>query len=109
VEKEDETTREQDRDDYRGGAGYRPSVRRSLCPGRGAGGVMCRLCGRLFNKCLNLRTYGSTLDGGFSEYVDAGTVHSAEGLSMRAAALAEPLACVLHGLNRLSLSSSFTR
>jgi threonine dehydrogenase-like Zn-dependent dehydrogenase len=55
---------------------------------------------------LNLKTYGSTLDGGFSEYVavDAGTLHSAEGLSMRAAALAEPLACVLHGLNRLSLS-----
>jgi 2-desacetyl-2-hydroxyethyl bacteriochlorophyllide A dehydrogenase len=60
----------------------------------------------LFNKCLNLKTYGSTLDGGFSEYVavDAGTIHLAEGLSMRAAALAEPLACVLHGLNRLSVS-----
>ena len=67
----------------------------------------CAACAAgLFNKCLNLKTYGSTLDGGFSEYVavDAGTVHSAEGLSMRAAALAEPLACVLHGLNRLSLS-----
>jgi Threonine dehydrogenase and related Zn-dependent dehydrogenases len=67
----------------------------------------CAACAAgLFNKCSNLKTYGSTLDGGFSEYVavDAGTVHSAEGLSMRAAALAEPLACVLHGLNRLSLS-----
>jgi hypothetical protein len=28
VEKEDETTREQDRDDYRGGPGYRPGVRK---------------------------------------------------------------------------------
>jgi 2-desacetyl-2-hydroxyethyl bacteriochlorophyllide A dehydrogenase len=69
----------------------------------------CRECSAcragLFNKCIRLKTYGSSLDGGFQEFVAiAGDclVPIAD-LPFEEAALAEPLACVLHGVNRLTI------
>ena len=69
----------------------------------------CRNCpacrAGLFNKCLQLKTYGSSLDGGFQEFVTVAgdcLLPIAE-LTFEEAALAEPLACVLHGLNRLMI------
>lgn len=69
----------------------------------------CRQCpacrAGLFNKCANLKTYGSSMDGGFQELVAVAEdclLPLAE-LPFEEAALAEPLACVLHGLNRLSI------
>jgi D-altritol 5-dehydrogenase len=70
----------------------------------------CRNCpacnAGLFNKCLKLRTYGSSLDGGFQELVAvaADCLLPIADLPFEEAALAEPLACVLHGLNRLAIS-----
>jgi D-altritol 5-dehydrogenase len=67
----------------------------------------CRDCpacrAGLFNKCLQLRTYGSSLDGGFQEFVAVAgdCLLPIADLPFEEAALAEPLACVLHGLNRL--------
>ena len=67
----------------------------------------CRECPAcrtgLYNKCQNLKTYGSSLDGGFQEFVSVAgdCLLPIAGLPFEEAALAEPLACVLHGLNRL--------
>ena len=69
----------------------------------------CRNCpscnAGLFNKCFHLKTYGSSLDGGFQELVAVAgdCLLPIADLSFEEAALAEPLACVLHGLNRLQL------
>jgi D-altritol 5-dehydrogenase len=69
----------------------------------------CRNCpacqAGLFNKCLQLKTYGSSLDGGFAEFatVAGDCLLSIADLPFAEAALAEPLACVLHGLNRLAV------
>ena len=59
----------------------------------------------LFNKCLQLKTYGSSLDGGFQEFVAVAgeCLLPIEDLPFEEAALAEPLACVMHGLSRLSI------
>ncbi len=71
----------------------------------------CRECpacrAGLFNKCLNLKTYGSSLDGGFQEFVAIAEdcLVPILDLPFDDAALAEPLACVLHGLNRLTIPS----
>lgn len=70
----------------------------------------CRDCpacrAGLFNKCFHLKTYGSSLDGGFQEFVAVSEeclLPVPPLLSFEEAALAEPLACVLHGLNRLTV------
>ena len=69
----------------------------------------CRNCpacnAGLFNKCQNLKTYGSSLDGGFAEFVAVAgeCLLPIADLPFEDAALAEPLACVLHGLNRLAV------
>lgn len=73
-----------------------PNVPCGACPACRAG---------LFNKCQNLRTYGSSLDGGFQEFVAVAgdRLLPIADLPFEEAALAEPLACVLHGLNRLMI------
>lgn len=64
----------------------------------------CRACqeGRP-NLCRELQAYGVSLDGGFAELavVRVGNVHPIGDLAFSAAALAEPLACVLQGLRLL--------
>lgn len=53
------------------------------------------------NLCLNRRSIGSAVNGGFTNYVivPAKNVHSLpESVDFRAGALTEPLACVVHGV-----------
>lgn len=52
--------------------------------------------------CAELKAYGATSDGGFAPYVavDAGNVHTIGSLPFHVAALAEPVACVMHGVDR---------
>lgn len=57
------------------------------------------------NQCHNLAAIGVTRDGGFAEYVTApeGAVFPIGDLSFGAAALVEPLACVVWGLKRVQV------
>jgi threonine dehydrogenase-like Zn-dependent dehydrogenase len=63
----------------------------------------CRACraGRP-SLCANLQAYGATTNGGFAPFlaVAAGNVHSVANLPFHVAALAEPLGCVMHGIDR---------
>jgi threonine dehydrogenase-like Zn-dependent dehydrogenase len=65
----------------------------------------CAMCvSQLPTQCLNIEFIGIHHDGGFAEYVSVPrdrilTVDSS--LDPRSAVLAEPLACVLHGIARL--------
>lgn len=64
----------------------------------------CRYCREnKQNQCLDLVAYGVNLGGGFAEYaaVKASNVHTIGDMPFAIAALAEPLACVLHGLNQI--------
>lgn len=64
-----------------------------------------------YNLCTGLREIGSTLDGGFAQYVGipdqiiriGGLVPVPDGLSDEEAALLEPLSCCLNGLSRIDL------
>ncbi len=62
----------------------------------------CRYCrSGQQNLCLQRRSIGSAVNGGFSSYVlvPAANVHPLPtSLSFQAAALTEPLACVVHGI-----------
>lgn len=58
------------------------------------------------NLCLNWGAIGDTVDGAFAEYVrvPAGNAYPIpDELGWAAAALVEPLSCVVHGLRRLAL------
>lgn len=70
----------------------------------------CRFCrDGNYNLCVNLREIGSTLDGGFAQYVAipdeimkiGGLVAVPDGLSDEEAALLEPLACCINSLSRM--------
>lgn len=52
--------------------------------------------------CANLEAYGATANGGFAQslVVKAANVHPIGTLPFARAALAEPFACVLHGIDR---------
>lgn len=58
------------------------------------------------NQCQNLRAIGVTQNGGFAEYVLApeSNVFSIGNLSYSAAALIEPLACVVWGLKQIEVN-----
>lgn len=62
----------------------------------------CRYCrDGMDNLCLNRRSIGSAVNGGFTQFlvVPAGNVHVLpEGVDTIAAAMTEPLACVVHGV-----------
>lgn len=63
----------------------------------------CRNCRRdMVNLCRRFRAYGSDVDGGAAEFavVRAANAHDATGLDPRVAALAEPFACILNGIQR---------
>lgn len=55
------------------------------------------------NLCETLQAYGATTNGGFASYlrVNVCNLHPIGDLPFHLAALAEPLACVLHGVGRL--------
>ena len=62
----------------------------------------CRACGRGWaHLCENLGAYGVTTNGGFAEYsvVKASAVHPIGDMTFLQAALAEPMGCVLNGLD----------
>lgn len=62
----------------------------------------CRACGRGWaHLCENLRAYGVTTHGGFAELslVSASNVHAIGELSFLQAALAEPVGCVMNGVD----------
>jgi len=62
----------------------------------------CRACQRGWaHLCEELRAYGVTTHGGFAELslVSAANVHPIGAMSFRKAALAEPMGCVLNGLD----------
>ena len=62
----------------------------------------CRSCKRGWaHLCENLGAYGVTTHGGFAEksMVKASAVHTIGGMSFAQAALAEPMGCVLNGMD----------
>lgn len=72
--------------------------------------LACRWCGRgQYNLCANLQEVGSTVDGGFAEYVEVpeatlkigGLVPVPDSLGDEEAALLEPLACCVNGLSQV--------
>lgn len=65
----------------------------------------------LTNLCRDLKAYGVSHNGGFAEYscVRADQLHDIGDLPFPVAALAEPLACVVNGLNSAGLRSSAAR
>lgn len=68
----------------------------------------CEACQRNEpNQCENLRAIGVTGDGGFAEYVVApeSVTFSIGDMSFKDAALIEPLACVVWGLQRVQIQA----
>jgi L-iditol 2-dehydrogenase len=68
----------------------------------------CRYCyNKQYNLCINLKEIGSTVDGGFAEYIKipknivqiGGLVSVPDNLSNEEAALLEPLACCLNAFS----------
>jgi len=67
----------------------------------------CRACGRGWaHLCENLGAYGVTTHGGFAELsvVKASSVHPIGKMSFLQAALAEPMGCVLNGVDAVHAS-----
>ena len=72
----------------------------------------CRYC-RLGREhlCPHLWGYGVHMDGGFAEAMGvmaSAVYHLPSGLEPRVACLAEPLACVIHGMDLLAMQSGAT-
>ncbi len=87
-------------------ANVRPGDRIAVDPNIPCG--HCRACRKgLSNLCSNLKAYGVTHNGGFAEQsrVHVAHVHPIGDLSFDVAALAEPLACVLNGLDTAGLGT----
>ena len=72
--------------------------------------LKCIYCyNKQYNLCINLKEIGSTVDGGFAEYVKipknviqiGGLVPVPDNLSDEEAALLEPLACCLNGFSHI--------
>ncbi len=70
----------------------------------------CRYCyNKQYNLCINLKEIGSTVNGGFAEYVKipknviqiGGLVSVPDNLSNEEAALLEPLACCLNAFSHI--------
>jgi L-iditol 2-dehydrogenase len=70
----------------------------------------CRYCyKKQYNLCINLKEIGSTVDGGFAEYIKipkniiqiGGLVSVPDNISNEEAALLEPLACCLNGFSHI--------
>lgn len=70
----------------------------------------CKYCyNKQYNLCINLKEIGSTVDGGFAEYIKlpkniiqiGGLVSVPDNLSNEEAALLEPLACCLNAFSHI--------
>ena len=101
--------------DSGGHAQWRAGGRVAVCPALPCG--TCRQCQAGFeNICPQLTAYGYELDGGFAElirvpktFVEAGHVFRlGPDVALEAAALAEPLACVINGQDNLDLTGGET-
>src|SRR5919112_3520376 len=77
----------------------------------------CIYCyNKQYNLCINLKEIGSTVDGGFAEYVKipknviqiGGLVPVPDNLSDEEAALLEPLACCLNGFSHIGQITTTT-
>ena len=77
----------------------------------------CIYCyNKQYNLCINLKEIGSTVDGGFAEYVKipknviqiGGLVPVPDNLSNEEAALLEPLACCLNGFSHIGKITTTT-
>ncbi|MBN9046068.1 MAG: zinc-dependent alcohol dehydrogenase family protein [Rhizobiales bacterium] len=71
----------------------------------------CRACRKgLTNLCVDLKAYGVTHNGGFAEksLVHADHLHPVGDLPFPVAALAEPLGCVLNGLDAAGLKTGLS-
>jgi len=68
---------------------------------------ICRYCRKnLFNECENLIAIGIDADGGFAEYIkitEKIAYKINKNLSTEIAVFAEPLACVLNGMNKIKV------
>ena len=79
----------------------KPGMRVGLDPNVPCG--QCHFCRRLrFNQCRNRQGIGVTRDGGFAERVaaPAKVIYPIGDLPFEQAVFAEPLSCVVHGLQR---------
>jgi L-iditol 2-dehydrogenase len=95
--------------------GFKRGDKVQVYPGISCG--VCRFCrhGRE-NLCSSIKILGFTLDGGFAQYlalpreaVEQGGLNRLDyQLSMTEAAMAEPLACCLNGLERVALQEGET-
>lgn len=90
--------------DAGGHAGWKTGDHAAVCPALPCG--TCRECRAGFeNICANLTAFGYERDGGFAElirvpkaFIEAGNLFRLDrGVSQLAAALAEPLSCVING------------
>src|ERR1700730_7140538 len=72
--------------------------------------INCKYCSnKKYNLCINLKEIGSSIDGGFAEYVRipeevlriGGIVSVPDNLSDEEGALLEPLACCLNGFSHM--------
>lgn len=87
--------------------GIREGMRVAVDPNLSCG--HCRACRRgLTNLCSDLKAYGVTQDGGFADYavVRVDHLHDIGDMPYERAALAEPLACVLNGLEAAEIGRS---
>jgi len=94
--------------------GFEPGQRVFVAPNMGCG--KCISCRRGRNNlCPNYDAFGITLDGGFAEFmrvtapaIEQGNVMPLEAnADLTTAALAEPLACVLHGQDAVGATAGY--
>ncbi len=74
----------------------------------------CWYCNnKMYNLCSNLKEIGSTVNGGFAEYISiprklfdiGGIIPVLDDVSNEEASLVEPLACCINGINQIKRSS----
>lgn len=84
---------------------FQPGDRVCVDPNEPCG--CCDYCrGGLAHYCTHMNGYGTTRDGGFAEYcaVPVSQVYPIpDGVSFRQAAMAEPVACCLHGIDMCNI------
>lgn len=88
-------------------SGYRENERVAVWPGLACGECSFCLQGRE-NLCASMRILGFHLDGGFAEYLavpSSSLLPVPATLPMELAALAEPLGCALHALDRAGVGA----
>lgn len=76
--------------------------------------LKCWYCNnKMYNLCSNLKEIGSTVNGGFAEYISiprelfdiGGVIPVLDNVSNEEASLVEPLACCINGINHINPTS----